>query len=747
MSILHPVILLLASVIIGMAAPAHPFLLFNTNDLPALQARTNAAPFLTTMFTTLQTRASAPANSFTNYPLEWTESLEALAFVATIKNDSALQQQAVHALLDDLRQHDPADVYTTNADFHGLAQPQRALALAWDWLAPHMTAAQRADVMPALENWCITAFQHTDKQWWREASYNCGSVPVAGYGLLALSIRNDTTNPAIATCQREAFRRLAQNFFPRSWRPSGICFEGPNYAIVGLKYPVLFAYANARAGGDDLLANSGARHAMSYLMHQWLPWGECASIGDNTGYGKRTFAAEYLLGLGRTRDAGGFWTWQKYSRAKHMDEIIAYLWYPLDLTPADPAQTHLPTSKYFEVTPNRAGYVFCRTAWNDPDAAFFAFVTRFDNCNHQHYDMNSFLFGGFGTLFATHKMLYPYSSDRHGVDYEHNHVIVNNGGWPTANRTPSCFDDNSTEGTLEGVALSDFADYMRGDAKWSYRDNAVWISAPAIRAERSCLFVKQTATPYMFVFDDLEQVATPSKYEWLWHAPRLPTFGTGTLGDPLIISAPNASCAIQFVVPEKPAIINEVAMREGDDGKPTESDLMRLRVAQTGMRVRYAALATLQTNLAQRPHITVMPVDCPTPSAGGVTVQLADGTQDFIAWQSEEERRHCGIPLIAGHLHTDALVALVRVQNGKIAGFVLGEGTYLQWDDTTLVRAADAVCVSAGMSDRQITGRRHCLENLPPDAPSITHIVPLPHRFLSQPEHPSDSGGGDWGHI
>ena len=726
MSILRPVFILLATVTASMAAPEHPFLVFSASDIPALQARTNAAPFLATMFATVQARASAPADSFTNYPNEWAEHLEALAFVATIKNDSALQQQAIDQMLSDLRCHNPADIYTPKADFHGLAKPTRAFALAWDWLAPHMTAAQRTEALPALENWCIASYRHSDKQWWREASYNCGSVPVAGYGLLALSIRNDTTNAEIANCHREAFRRLAQSFFPRSWRPSGICFEGPNYAIVGLKYPVLFACANARAGGDDLLADTGAMRAMSYLMHQWLPWGECASIGDNTDYGKRTFASEYLLGLARSRDTEGLWTWLKYSRAKHMDEIITYLWYPLDLTPADPAQTHLPTSKYFEVTPNLAGYVFCRSAWSDTNAAFFAFTTRYDKCNHQHYDMDSFLFGGFGTLFATHQMLFPYSSDRHGVDYEHNLVIVNNGGWPTANRTPSCYDDNSTEGMLVGIALSGFADYMRGDAKWSYRDNAVWISAPAIRAERSCLFVKQTSTPYLFVFDDLQQTAKPSKYEWLWHAPRLPTSGTGTPADPLIISAAHSSCAIQFVVPEKPVFTNEIAMREEDDGALKPSSLMRLRVAQTAVRVRYAALATLQTNLAQRPRVTTLPVNGPTPSANGATVSLSDGTQDFITWQSEEEHRNCGIPLTAGHLRTDALVALVRLQNGKITGFVLGEGTYLQWDDTTLVRAAASVSVSAGMDDRQITGRRRGLENLPPETPNVAQIVALP---------------------
>lgn len=714
------------SVTAALAAPEHPFLLFGTNDLPGLRARTNAAPLLAGCFSNLQAMAVQTAPARDDSPASWTDALEARAFLAAIGDDPTALQQSVGLLLADLRGHDPAAFYTKKADFHELAQPLRALAFAWDWLAPHMTEAQRAEALPALERWCIAAYRHTDAAWWREASYNVGAIPVSGFGLLALSIRGDTTNTVIATCHREAFRRLAQSYFPVSWRPSGICFEGPNYAIVGYRYASVFAYANARAGGDDLLASSGVLNAAAYLMYQYQPWGGCASIGDNTAYGSRTFAAEYLLGLGRVRDAEGFNTWLHYARLKDLDPLIVYLWYPLDLTPADPVQTKLPTSRYFEVTPNRAGYVFSRTAWNDPKAAFLAFVTRYDNCNHQHYDMDSFLFGGFGTPFATHRMLYPYSSDRHGVDYEHNLVIVNGGGWPKANRTTSCHDDNSTQGLLVGVALSGFADYMRGDAKWSYRDNAVWVSDPAIRAERACLFVKHSATPYLLVLDDQELINTPTKYEWLWHAPRLPFSGNGTLADPFVIAASNSSCAIQFAAPLKPVFSTEIAKHEDDNGTTKEAGLMRLRVTQTGVRVRYAALATLQTNLAMRPVASLLPVLSQTPSAGGLSVRLADGADDSIVWQSEEEHRQRGTPLIADHIRTDGLLAMVRVEHGVITGYVLGEGTYLQWDDKFLVRAPASVCVSAGPADRQILGRLRSRENLPPESPVGIEMASLP---------------------
>lgn len=689
------------------AKARHPFMLFGPGDVAGLRQRAAADPLLAECYANLQATAQAkPEDDW------WTDRLEASAFIAVTENDSAKKQAAIELMLASLRNED-AEKFYKKADFHNQARPLRALALGWDWLEPSMTSEQKAEALPLLEHWSVFAQEFTEKQWWREASYNVGAIPVSGYGLLALSIRNDSNNPAVETVYREAVRRIGQNYFPTTWKPSGICYEGPNYAIVGLKYASEFAHAVERAGGDDLTAGSGAPHAIQYLMHQYMPAGGCAPVGDNTGYGPRTFAAEYLLGISKTNDAEGLFTWRKYAAAKRLDPLITYLWYPLNLTPVDPRETKLATSHYFEVTPNRAGYVFGRSAWEDKDAAFFAFTTRFERCNHQHYDMDSFLFGGFGTLFATHKMLFPYPSDQHGVDFEHNIIIIDGGGWPKTNRTSSCGDDNSTDGLLVGLTLSKFADYIRGDAKWSYRDNSIMTSDPAVRAERSCLFVKQGPTPYLLILDDNQQINKDVKYEWLWYAPALPMHGTATLDDPLVIKAENGSCAIAFVTPEKPALKSEKADLEDEKRKIKESGLTRIRVEQNGMRVRYAALASLQKDEATRPKVSVQKAECRNPSASAVAVSLSDGAQDFIAWQSEEERVQCGIPLTVGALETDGLLAMVHVEGKNVTGFVLGEGTYLKWNGSWLVKAGSSVSVSAGAGDKQIGGRLRSRQGLP----------------------------------
>jgi hypothetical protein len=182
-----------------------------------------------------------------------------------------------------LKETDPVKFYDKGGEnFDEHAAPLRALALAWDWLYHDMTPEQRAEILPGLENWCDACFTCTDTQWWREASYNVGAIPIGGLGILSLAIRPDSTNPKTALWLREATRRMNQNFYPTSWKPSGICWEGPNYAIVGLKYPALFSEALRRVrraldddrGGVIALCSRGNTGPMETVVGVYETWQE-----------------------------------------------------------------------------------------------------------------------------------------------------------------------------------------------------------------------------------------------------------------------------------------------------------------------------------------------------------------------------------------------------------------------------------------------------------------------------------------
>jgi len=67
-----------------------------------------------------------------------------------------------------------------------------------------------------------------------------------------------------------------------------------------------------------------------------MPQGECGPIGDNTSYGRRVFAAAYLLCIGESRDAPALWTFDKYTDRNRLDPILAFLWYPDELKSVSP---------------------------------------------------------------------------------------------------------------------------------------------------------------------------------------------------------------------------------------------------------------------------------------------------------------------------------------------------------------------------------------------------------------------------
>ncbi len=104
---------------------------------------------------------------------------------------------------------------------------------------------------------------------------------------------------------------------------------------------------------------------------------------------------------------------------------------------------------------------------------------------------------------------------------------------------------------------------------------------------------------------------------------------------------------------------------------------------------------------------------CESPSAAGAQVRLADGSVDQLAWQSEEVYEQRGSDLACGQLQTDGLAAMVRVKNGKVTGYVLGEGTYLKWGDKVLVQAKESVCVTADKDGVKVSGRRQARKGLP----------------------------------
>ena len=706
----------------------HPGIVFSASELPMLRTRARTQGMAGDAYRKVRQLA------FSDTPLDLSiratiskegpaasGRLECLALVYQIEEDEATGRKGVELFQSAATGIDPWEYYrAVDSDFFATEHWPKAFALAWDWLFPILSPDERQSILASLEQWCAALFAHTESWWWSDATYNCGAIPVGAQGILMSAIQAETRHPEFRHWFDTCFRKIRDGYFPTTWRANGICNEGPGYAHYH-KNPTQFAEAVRRTGGPDIVPQSGAVNAMHYLRHQWMPQGGCAPVGDNTNYGRRVFQSIYLHGIRELRDQAGLWTFENFTDTSKINPLPLFLFYPDGLEPISPGELDLRTSFYFELDPNRAGYVFSRSEWDSDQASFFAFTTRYVGSNHTHFDMNSFLFSAFGEQFATHDNVYGYQHEHHGADFEHNIVVIDGGGMPAADAPNSAGDDGSILGLMTGVGLGHFGDYVRGDARLSYADPTVASTKPAKRADRSVLFVKQGPNPYVVVADDIQKDETAHDYHWQWYTPALSIAGAGTFGEPFLIDGRQAGCRLAFLDPATPS--HDFSVVSG--GSPrTPIDLGLLRVNVRAVRTRFFAVAAASRHGAPEPVLRPGPEIADHSTAASLLVE-GDGFRDWVVWQPEEVPDRRGLPLTAGRLKTDALMAVVRTNlAGGITDYIMGDGAFLEFDGHTLVRSEQLLSVNADAKRTVATGPRRARSGEPPLAPTGSFWLP-----------------------
>lgn len=677
------------------APGTHPGIVFSAEELPALRRRARGTGLAAEAYQRVRAIAQGPAELNLDMKslvgrrgIGLAATLEATALVYQIEEDRDAAGRALEILEKIAVGVDPTAFFKeVDSDFFATEHWPKALAFAWDWLYPAISEERRAPLLAGLEAWSAALFAHTNAWWWRDATYNCGAIPVGAHGLLLMAIRGESKHPEFGHWLAEALRKMSRNYFPLTWRDNGLCNEGPGYAHYH-KNCTQFADALRRTGGPDWIATSGAVNAMHYLRHQWMPQGRCATVGDNTEYGRRVFQAIYLLGIREMQDAAGLWTFEKYADRRRTEAFLQFLYYPDGLKPVSPAVLQLPTSHYFEFDKNRAGYLFARSEWENERAHWFAFSTRYENANHAHYDMNSFVFTAFGEEFAAHSNIYPYTHPLHGADLEHNIVIIDEGGMAVADNPGSAGDDGSILGYLTGCATGEFADYVRGDARRSYADRSVRTDKPAKQADRAAVFVKEGPNPYVVLADNIQKDDAEHDYRWQWYTMAHEIEGEGSVARPFRIRGKRAHCKIVFLAPEQPSHAFEVVRNQ----EPRRTDQWGLlRVHLRGISAHYFAMGIAWDEGAPEPTVEAGPVVTGAVGARSLLVK-GEGFEDLVVWQPGSE----GARIQCGTLETDGLMAVVRSgKEGKPAAYLLGDGTSLDMGGRRLVDAAARCSVSA----------------------------------------------------
>lgn len=203
---------------------------------------------------------------------------------------------------------------------------------------------------------------------------------------------------------------------------------------------------------------------------------------------------------------GGYWEWWA-ERWKMRDEtgVLGFL-YDTNLPPKPAAKppTDLPPSKIF----HGIGVASLHTSLLDSrrDVHFLFKSSPFGSQSHGHNPQNSFQLNAYGEALLT-TCVYR---DLHGSKFHrlwaqttvaHNAVLVDGEGQLMRSPQPL--------GKIVDEQLTPSLDYIEGDAAPAYAGRVK-------RAKRRVAFVKDAATPFLVVLDDLE-AAKPATFQFMLH--------------------------------------------------------------------------------------------------------------------------------------------------------------------------------------------------------------------------------------
>jgi len=206
----------------------HPGLLFSAKERPALRRRAEGRGMAAEAYRKVVELANAGVENERRRGRK----LAAMALVYQIEQDRAMGRNAVDLMMKIIREIDPVIFYEEHEDLFEHDYWPMALGFAWDWLYHVMDDQERAEALADIENWCKALYEHTEKQWWRGASYNCGAIPVGALGIACVAIQAETGHPELDKWFTSAIRRIQQNFFPTAWRESGIFCRARGFAFI-----------------------------------------------------------------------------------------------------------------------------------------------------------------------------------------------------------------------------------------------------------------------------------------------------------------------------------------------------------------------------------------------------------------------------------------------------------------------------------------------------------------------------------
>ncbi|MFO7726497.1 MAG: hypothetical protein R6V45_13240, partial [Oceanipulchritudo sp.] len=381
----------------------HPRILLSLDDLPTLRENI-AEGWLAEAYSLLKRRADQWNANFENsFDFRFSatvgrrmqDTIATLALVGYIEDDDTYLRSAIDFTLHQIRTYSYDEFANNNPGSPplSLGDVVHGLAIAYDWLYPHMTTSERSEIQTALETLGDRLYTVVSNRYFGtsdvadSSNHNAVGNGGLGMGALALGDKPDWLNQAI----RQTRRYLDVSSDDEGWN-----FEGRSYFNYGGWGGFPFASSLIELGGPDLFAEQPKYNsvAVDYLLRQMPP------------YDSATGTAATMPFIMGSRDEVGLWTWLNangkdgnatFGAGGAGITFLPYnlLWADPDLQPLHPMDANLPLDKVFP-----ADRALFRDGWDPMDSVVTFTAGWARHPGHRVRSDNSFNFYALGERFA-----------------------------------------------------------------------------------------------------------------------------------------------------------------------------------------------------------------------------------------------------------------------------------------------------------------------------------------------------------
>jgi len=286
--------------------------------------------------------------------------------------------------------------------FLDVAEMAHGVGLAYDWLYPSLDEATRREIRRGLiRNGLDPGLAAYDKpMWWVRSEFNWNQVCNGGLIVGALAVAD--TDPRYAErILPEALASLPRAL--KTYEPDGAWPEGPSYWYYATRYTVYALAALDSALGRDfgLSERPGLAKAGFFPLYATGPTGRLLNFAD-AGERSRRAPMPCMLWLagryGRPSLAADEWAVLKTQPWRA--HPLHLIWGAAARRPRA-SRTTAPQRDLERLFKGPVPVAVFRSAWDDPHALFVGVKAGYNQVNHGHLDLGTFILEAQGVRWAT----------------------------------------------------------------------------------------------------------------------------------------------------------------------------------------------------------------------------------------------------------------------------------------------------------------------------------------------------------